>query len=281
MPRRVKRTPPSTSESLQEYARGIAGGFLFSLPLLLTHEIWTVSVTASPARLAVGLLATFVLLCGYNAYAGLRYDSTLGEVLIDSVEELGIGLGLGAAILLLFGRIGPASGLSEALGPVLMEGLFVAVGVSVGTAQLTGSGGADRGMGRTRDETISGELVLACCGAMLIAANVAPTNEVLLVASEMSAVHLLLTVALSLMLAGTVLYFSNFTGSSRFAGVRGLFGALHGTAITYAAALVVSAAILWFFGQLRQHPLALQVAQCVVLGLVATLGAAAGRLFFK
>ena len=46
-------------------------------------------------------------------------------------------------------------------------------------------------------------------------------------------------------------------------------------------ALVASAAILWFFGRFDDHGPTLNVAQCVVLGLAGTLGAAAGRLLFR
>ena len=128
---------------------------------------------------------------------------------------------------------------------------------------------------------VSSELVLAFCGAVLIAANVAPTEEVLLLASEMRPLPVLATAAASLALAATLLYFSNFMGSARFAGVRGTFGVIHGTAITYAAAFIASAALLWFFGRFEGHSLTLNVAQCVVLGLAATLGAAAGRLLLR
>ena len=126
-----------------------------------------------------------------------------------------------------------------------MEGLFIAVGVSVGTAQLSGgddNGGSDSGSPQGRHQTLSSELVLAVCGAVLIAANVAPTDEILFLASEMSPIQLLGTMSTSLMLAATLLYFSDFTGSARFAGTRALFGVAHGTVITYAAALASSAA---------------------------------------
>jgi putative integral membrane protein (TIGR02587 family) len=281
MSSRAKRRVPATADSLREYGRGIAGGFLFSLPLIFTMEVWDAGVTVPPARLGAGLLATFVLLCGYNAYAGLRHDSSLKEILVDSVEELGIGLVLSAAILYLIGRVGPRSSTPDALGLVIVEGLFVAVGVSVGTAQLNGAGGDERGVPKGRQQALSSELVLAFCGAVLIAANVAPTDEILLLASAMNPVQLLGTMMVSLALAATLLFYSNFTGSARFAGARGGFSVMHGTAITYAAALVASGAILWFFGRLAQHGPALAVAQCVVLGLVATLGASAGRLLLR
>ena len=277
------RRGPTTADSLREYGRGIAGGFLFSLPLILTMEVWAAGVLVPPMHLLAGLAATYILLCGYNAYAGLHHETRLSEILVDSVEELGIGLTLSAAILLLLGRIGPDSGWSEALGLIVVEGLFVAVGVSVGTAQLMGGG--DDSDGRSgiqgRQQTIWSELTLALCGAVLIAANVAPTEEILLLAASMGPPLLLAAIGTSLLLAATLLYFSHFTGAARFAEAKGTFAILHGTAITYASALAASAAILWFFGRFAQHGLFLNVAQCVVLGIAGTLGASAGRLLLR
>lgn len=281
MAARPRSHPQPVADSLREYARGIAGGFLFSLPLILTMEVWEAGFTVPPSRLLAGLAATFVLLCGYNAYAGLRHESRLREIMVDSVEELGLGLVLSAAILVLLGRIGASTELTEALGLIIVEGMFVAVGVSVGTAQLSAAAGGDRGTPQGRHQTLWSELVLACCGAMLIAANVAPTEEILMLASELTPVHLLGTMTTSLALAATLMYFSHFTGSARFAGERGVFGVVHGTTITYAAALVISASILWFFGRFAHHSLALNVGQCVILGLAGTLGASAGRLLLR
>jgi putative integral membrane protein (TIGR02587 family) len=277
-----RRGGPTVAESLREYGRGIGGGFLFSLPLILTMEVWAAGITVSAERLLAGLVATFILLCGYNAYAGLHHESTVSEIVVDSVEELGIGLALSALILLVLGRIDADTGIREALGLVLVEAFFVAVGVSVGTAQLSApdeNGGRGRPVGR--QQTIWSELVLALCGAMLIAANVAPTEEILLLASQVGPALLLALMLISLTLAATLMYFSHFTGSMRFAGERGVFGVVHGTAITYAAALAASAALLWFFGRFEQHAVSLNAGQCVVLGLAGTLGASAGRLLLR
>lgn len=275
------RRSPTTAESLQEYGRGIGGGFLFSLPLFLTMETWSAAVTMAPGRLVLAVLATFVLLCGYNLYAGLRHDSTLTEVFIDSVEEMGIGLILSVGLLYMFGRLDPAAPFSEHLGLIVLEGMFAAVGVSVGTAQLSSGDEENSGGPQGRQQTIGSEIVLAICGAVLIAANVAPTDEVLLLASQTSAVKLLGVMAVSLTIAALLLFYSEFTGSSRFADTRGSFGVVHGSAITYVAALLASAGLLWFFGRFAQNSASINAAQCVVLGFPATLGAAAGRLLLR
>lgn len=275
------RRSPTTAESLREYGRGTGGGFLFSLPLLYTMETWAIGLTIPPASLVAGLAATFILLCAYNLFAGLRHDSTMREVAIDSVEELGIGLALSAGMLFLLGRLPADASLNESLGLIVLEGLFIAVGVSVGTAQLAGTAEGEAGGPQGRQQTLWSELVLAVCGSVLIAANVAPTEEILLLASELRTPQLLGTMTLSIALAATLLFYSDFAGSGRFAGVRGSFAVVQGAAITYAVALVTSAALLWFFGRFAQHAAALNAAQCVVLGFAATLGAAVGRLLLR
>src|SRR5918993_806138 len=227
---------PTTAETLREYGRGIGGGFLFSLPLFLTMETWHAAVTAGPGRLLLAMGATFVLLCGYNLYAGLRHDSTLTEVLIDSVEEMGIGLMLSVCLLYLFGRLDPAAPSSEYLALIVLEGMFAAVGVSVGTAQLSSGDDKNSGGPQGRHQTISSEVVLAVCGSVLVAANVAPTEEVLLLASEMPALRVLAVMVISLAIAALLLFYSDFKGSARFAGGRGIFGVMPGAGITFVGA---------------------------------------------
>ena len=271
------RRAPTAGESLKEYGRGVGGGFLFSIPLLYTMEVWWAGFTAAPVRLVAGLAATFLILCAYNAYAGLRYDSGAAEIAIDSVEELGLGLALAALLLLLLGRIGPDVPWMEALGKTVIEGMFVAIGVSVGTAQI-GQRDDDAGSRHSRERTVGSEVALALCGAVLIAANIGPTEEILMLAAEARPMELLGLVLLSLVLALTLLYFSDFAGSEGLDRPSHLFGRLEGAAVTYATGLVAAAAILWFFGRFDEASLDMVVAQCVVLALPGTLGAAAGRL---
>lgn len=281
MTRQQQRRAPTTAESLQEYGRGVGGGFLFSLPLLYTMEVWGASFTIPPGRLALAVLGTLLLLCGYNLFAGLRHDSTISEVLIDSVEELGIGLALSAALLYALNRFPAEASTHEILALIVLEGLFVAIGVSVGTAQLSSSTDENAGGPQGRHQTIWSEIVLAVCGAVLIAANIAPTEEIQQLASEMRTLQLVATMAVSMALAGALLFYSDFKGSGRFAGERPFLHVAHGSGITYAAALFASAALLWFFGRFAGHGAALNAAQTVVLGLPGTLGAAAGRLLLR
>jgi putative integral membrane protein (TIGR02587 family) len=167
----------------------------------------------------------------------------------------------------------------DTLGTIITQGLMIAIGVSVGTAQIS-EGPHEQGGPQGRHLTLVSEIVLAVCGTVLVAANAAPTEEIVLLAGRMTAGHLLGVMALSFALAAMLLYHSGFTGTARFAG-SGRTDVLHGATITYAAALASSAGLLWFFRRFDQAAPHLVIAQCIVLGLPGTLGAAIGRLLLR
>lgn len=270
------------SKSLREYARGVAGGLLFSLPLLYTMEVWWAGFVAHPWRLAAYVAATFALLLGYNRFLGLRRDSSFLEVVIDSVEEMGLGLLVSALVLWLLGRVTFDMAATEFVGKVTIEAMTVAIGVSVGTAQLGGDGeDGDKGEAGAGAEGFGSQVVISLCGAVLFAANVAPTEEIGLIAFEISPLRLLGLAALSLALGALILYYSEFRGAREAVRFDTKHDVLVGTVVTYAVALVASAAILAFFGRFEGHALATCAAQTVVLGVAATMGASAGRLLLQ
>jgi putative integral membrane protein (TIGR02587 family) len=272
------------SESLREYGRGLAGGLMFSIPLLYTMEVWWSGFMLHPGRILCYGITTFVLLLLYNRFSGLRRDASWSEVMIDSVEEMGIGLVLSALILWLIGRIGWETDKLELLGKVVMEGMTVAIGVSVGTAQLGTPDDGDEGVTGDGEENANAYLpqaAIALCGAVLFAANVAPTDEVSVIAAESSPVKLLLIALFSILLGSLVLHFADFRGSVRYVA-RGTFTlATQGIVTTYAVSLVASVALLWFFGKFDGEPWSNCLAQTVVMGVPAVLGASAGRLLLQ
>ncbi len=276
-------------ESLEEYGRGVAGGLLFSLPLLYTMEMWWSGFIVRPGVLFIYVALTMVLLLGYNRYAGLRRDASWWEVAIDSVEEMGLGLVLSAVVLFFLGRITAEMPASEVLGKIIIESMTVAVGISIGTAQLGGesndTGAADSlHPGKSEDQKhpdTMAQIVLAFCGAMLFAANIAPTEEVVLIGVQTPAWKLLGLMILSLALGATILFFSGFVGSGHYVRRDGLLWIAGGTMMSYAAALVASALMLWFFQRFAATSLSESVAQVVVLAFPATMGASAGRLLIQ
>lgn len=282
------------SKSLEEYGRGIIGGLLFSLPLLYTMEVWWAGFNSHPLHLILYVAATFILLLGYNYFAGIRHDANILEVVIDSVEEMGLGLLISAIALFVLGRITLDMTASEAIGKIIIEAMTVAIGVSVGTAQLGSATGDDTGEGDGSSSStpagkqnspagvhFAGQLVIALCGAVLFAANVAPTEEIVMIAAEISSWKLLAITLISITLGAVILFRIDFRGAQQFAPAGGAAAILIGSVITYAIALAASAMILWFFGRFDGQALVVCIGQTVVLGLAATLGASAGRLLLQ
>ena len=277
--------PDSIARSWREYGRGLAGGLIFSLPLLYTMEVWWAGFIARPQQLLIYVACTFILLLGYNRYVGLRRDAGWTEVAIDSVEELGLGIITSAGVLYLLGRIHSGNALEEIVGKVVIEAGIVAIGFSVGTAQLGGDDDHDTAMGAEdegEDEvSFHSQVVIAFCGAVLFAANVAPTEEVVMIAIESAPARLIAIALVSLLIAALILFFSEFSGSRQYAPIESHWEALAHSVITYAIALVVSALILWFFGRFEGVGFQDVVSQTVVLALPSTLGASAGRLLLQ
>lgn len=272
---------PTPADSLREYARGITGGLLFSLPMLYTMEVWWTGFSASPVRLLAGLGATYGLLLLYNRYAGLHVSASWREIAFDSVEEMGLGLLLSAVLLWFVGQIAPGMSVEEIVGKVLVEGLAVAIGVSVGTAQL-GNGEEDQGMEGDRDDaSILRTMALALCGAVIVAANVAPTDEIVRIAAETTSLHLLIGAGLSFGLGSLILHFAGFRGSESMEAHGGPGAVLRSSVVSYAVALVASTFLLWYFGRFGGISPLLACAEVVVLGLPAALGASAGRLLLQ
>ncbi len=286
MARRKSAKPENrmVGKSLQEYGRGVAGGLMFSLPLLYTMEVWWAGVVTHPYRLLAYVMATFLLLLGYNRYSGLRRDTSMTEVAIDSVEEMGIGFVLAALLLFLLGRFTLQMPVNEIAGIIVVQAMTVAIGVSIGTAQLGAGGKEDEGLAGTSDKNeihFGGQLVFALCGAVLFAANIAPTEEIVIIAIETSWLKLLGLAVFSLSIAFLVLHYSDFKGAAEFVRADHPTIILLGTLVTYAIALGSSAIILWFFGRFDGVTLFTALAETVVLGVAATLGSSAGRLLLQ
>jgi putative integral membrane protein (TIGR02587 family) len=271
---------PPISETLKEYGRGVAGGLVFSLPLLYTMEVWWTGFTASPTRLIAFVVTTFGLLLLYNRFAGMHEDATFWDVVLDSFEEMALGVLLSAGVLWMLGRINPGDGLSEIVGKIVVEAMIAAIGVSVGTAQLGGQVEDDKD-DDARSNSFGAQIAIAVCGAFLIGANVAPTEEILMIAVESEPVRLFAMVLFSLALSVAILVHSDFRQSRPFSEFKKVPPWLFTPIVTYLVAVVTSSVLLWFFGRFEGTHFQVALAQIVVLSLPSTLGASAGRLLIQ
>lgn len=116
-------------------------------------------------------------------------------------------------------------------------------------------------------------------GAIFFAFNVAPTEEMVLIAFQMSEWQVLALVGVSLLMMHAFVYSVEFKGQATAApGTSGWSVFARYTLVGYAAALLTSAYVLWTFGRYEESGLQFQVTSAMVLAFPASLGAAAARL---
>ncbi len=277
----------SLEKSLKEYGRGLTGGLLFSLPMLYTMELWWIGFIADPVPLAVYFLVGLGLLIIYNHFVGLRKDHSFIEEVLEAIEEMGLGLMLTLFILWLTQRIAPGMSLEEIGGKVIVESVTMAIGISVGKSQLGNEQSNDAGEDGeekpgAHDSHLWRTVGIALCGTILVASNVAPTEEIVVIALEAGYLKILMIALLSFALGSAVLYYINFKGAHEWVlQPNSYWDVLAGGFIMYAVALASSAFMLWFFGRFEGLDLYGMVAEIVVLGFPATLGASAGRLLIQ
>lgn len=282
MIRVVSERADGVQQSAQDLLRAVGGGLLVGLPLLFTMEMWFHSFLLPSWKIVVLLGVSFVVVIGYSAVSGFRRERSWTELLVDSVETMGIAIVVAAGALALLGRIGPEIGLRDAIGKVALEAIPVAFGVSLAGSQLAApeDGGQEQGMvGDEGGPGTLGRLVVAAGGALLFALNVAPTEEPVLLGVEAEWWLLLVVVAVSLAMTFAIVFYADFRGGRPLdRGDGPLDHPVSETVAAYAISLLVSLLLLWSFGRTDGVSASAIAGQVIMLGVLASFGAAAGRL---
>lgn len=124
-----------------------------------------------------------------------------------------------------------------------------------------------------------GTLLLMAAGALFLGLNVAPTEEMSLLAYMMTPWHEIALALLSLTLMHAFVYSVQFPGGQApRAGAAFWSVFARYTVAGYAIVLLISLYLLWTFGQTGHASVREIVSSCIVLGFPAAIGAAAARL---
>ena len=252
-------------------ARAFGGALLFAMPLLMTMELWRIAVAVERWRLLALALATVLLTLGLARTFGSRAGRRDWR---DTAVDAGIAVLAGTAaatlVLVLLEVVDPRASWGAAVSVITIEALPASLGAAFARGQLGQRSPDDAGSGYGH------ELFLMAAGAVVFASNVAPTEEVVLLAAAMDESNAILLVLLTLVLTHAILYGSGFVGQEEAGSFRR--GLLAYTLPGYALALVLSAFLLWTFGRYDETGAVVVVVEAVVLALPAGLGAAAARL---
>jgi len=256
---------------LRDLGRAFGGALLFSLPLLMTMEMWALGFAAEPVRRLLFLLAALPVLFGLAHYAGFSARRGLLNNALDTLTALAVGFITATALLLIFNVL-DASSPASAVGQVSLQAVPAALGALAARRQLSG----DPDEGDEDQASYPGELFLMLAGALYFALNLAPTEEMRLIAYLTTPLGALGVLAVSVVLLHLIVFEAGFAGQEEAETPLRAF--LDFTLPGYALCLLSSLAMLWVFGGADGHGVQSLAANAVILAFPASIGAAAARL---
>lgn len=272
---------------LNDLLRGASGGFLFGVPLLYTMEVWWIGSSVGPVRMLLALILTFAIIFFLNQTAGFRRKSDVHttDALADSVEAIAIGIVCAGFILILLQEITLQTPLHETLGKLIYEGMPFSFGVALANQFLRGDEGRSdqqthsSAKSKQLSATLS-DISATLIGATIIAFNIAPTDEIPMLAAAVSGLSLLLLMVASLLISYGIVFASGFTNYQQRQQQRGIFQRpLSETIASYLVSLIAAMVMLFFFQKIEfSDPWQVWLNYSILLGLPAAVGGAAGRL---
>ncbi len=273
----------SLPETNRDYAIGLGrafgGAVLFAIPLLMTMEMWSLGFSMDKGRLLLFMAFNFVILIGLSYFAGFEKTFSWKEDVLDALAAFGVGFLTSALMLVILAVVTFDMTWNEIIGKIALQSVPASIGAMLGNKQL----GAEQDTGaeeeRKKQAGYGGELFLMLAGALFLAFNVAPTEEMVLIAYQMSPWHSLALAFLSIVLLHVFVYAVGFSGQEdRPEGGTFVSTFLHFTVVGYGIALLVSLYVLWTFGRTTDVTPDEIANMAVVLGFPASLGAATARL---
>jgi putative integral membrane protein (TIGR02587 family) len=260
-------------------ARAFGGAIVFSLPLLMTMEMWHFGFVIAPLRLVALLLLTLPLLVGLSARSGFRETLDLKEDVVDACVAYAVGVAAAAAILLLLGIIGPGMSPDEVTGKIVLQAVPASIGALLAQSQFGPAGDDEREAQPRRPAAYGSEIFLMGVGALFLGFNVAPTEEMVLIGNTIGDWHVVALLIVSTFVMHAFVYALEFRGQEPVHPGTPLWSVfLRFTVVGYAVALLISAYVLWTFGRFEGTAWPVMLRTTIVLGFPCAVGAAAARL---
>lgn len=271
-----------------ELGRAFAGALIFSIAMLMTMEMWWIGFYIAPLRLALFTLVSVLLLVRLAYDQGFEESLTWRAAIIDAFVGYGVGLLMAAMILPLLGVIEWGMAPDEIVGKLAIQAIPGAIGALLARSQLGKSDteeSEDAPAGEQADaaagepQRYGAELFTMIVGALFIAFNVAPTEEMALISYLMTPWHGIAIVLLSLAILHVFVYEVDFRGEHQRPQDMSFWTLFLRFTITgYALVLLVCWYLLWTFGRIDDTSISAALMMTIVLGFPGALGAAAARL---
>lgn len=257
-------------------SRAVAGAIIFSLPLLMTMEMWWLGFYLAPWRIFQFTLANLVMLYFLSRIAGFEESHNALDDVLDTLAAFAVAVISASFMLWIFGAIRPGMAAGEVAGMIAIQAAPASFGAMIG-AKLLGEGDEIEKQEHWRC-TYSGSLFLMLVGSLFLSFTVAPTEEMMLIAFQMTTWQGIALVLLSILALHSILYFVGFPGQQVRSEVDVAAALLRHSLPGYAVAVCASFYILWSFGRVDgsdPYQIAMTVA---VLGFPAAIGAGIARV---
>lgn len=266
---------PTTTDLITGLGRAFAGALLFALPMLMTMELWDLGHVMPPLRLALLCALTLPLLVKLSRLGGLRPTASILDDVADALVAVAVAALAALVILFVFGMIDASSSWREIAGKVAIQTVPGGIGAMLARNQL----GEAQDQVEEAEATYLGELFLMAVGALFLSLNIAPTDEVFVIAYAMDPWRQLALLGLSVaMLHGFVFSFG-FRGGEGGRAHEGFWSLLVRFSFPgYMLAVAVSLYVLWSFGRLEGQAMQEALGAVIVLSFPGALGAAAARV---
>jgi len=250
--------------------RALIGASLFALPLYMTMEMWQFGFAMDRTRLAVLLMATFPILVGLSYFAGFERAFGLVDHLLDAFAAFAVAAFAGACVLAMLGVLGASQPFQEWLGKIAVVSFPGSIGALLADKQMAGEGARDI----DAERSYGGRIFLMGVGALFIALNVAPTEEVTLIAHQIGPWQAMLLAFVSLSLLHALLFWVNLPGREARKGRAGFVSVLLRYSLAgYGVCALASLLLLWAFGRTDGVGFGELVEFVAVLSFPAVLGA--------
>ena len=262
-------------------ARAFAGAILFSFPILMTMEMWWLGFTIEHYRLTLFMFLAIPLLVGLSYYIGFEDTSSLLDDVVDAFVAYAVGFVTSAILLFIFNVINLNMSADEIIGKITIQAVIAAIGAMFAQSEL-GANKKERKREekRRRNASYGGEMFLMAVGALFLAMNPAPTEEIVLISYQMSDAFIIILALFTIILMHAFVYNVEFRGQERrkHPKISVLSVFLRFTVVGYALVLLISVYLLWTFGRTDDLGLENIARITIVMGFPAALGAAASRL---
>jgi putative integral membrane protein (TIGR02587 family) len=280
----VERSEPGPwQKELDDFIRAFSGAFLFGIPLLFTMEMWWIGEFADLWKLLLFLLLAFLANIHLAYFAGFKQESTFSSSVGQAVDAMAVGVVTSIGVLLVLNQVSLAEPPDAILGKVILQAVPLSIGASVANLLLRpgeNRGGEADGTPPDPWRATLNDTGATIAGALFLGFAIAPTEEIPMLAAEMSIWHELALVAVSLLLTYAIVFESGFGLQGAGTGGEGPFNRpITETVFAYLISLAVAFVLLFLFDQIEAgEPLSTMLSQTLVLGLPASIGGAAGRL---